>query len=144
MKHLEILDSHGNHNYIYFENCVELTREFVRMYGIIEADGHGLMSEIWDLDAGILLKNDQEVIAGIFLNFSKNSKSILILATFVEETHRNKGIYNKLHLLLDKIGKESGRTEIYCYIHPDNHLMMGHITEKMRYEPVLHLVKRVI
>lgn len=144
MNHLEILDSHEHYQYVFMNNCEELAKEYSRMYGIIKASGHALASDSWPLDAGILLKNDQEIIAGAFFNLSKSSNSILIHIIFVEEIYRKKGIYTKLHSLIDRLGKESNRTEIYSYIHTANQIMQEYLMRKIGYKPVMQLVKREI
>ena len=144
MNHLEILDSHGSYQYVFMNNCEVLTTEYNRMYGIIKDNGHALASDAWTLDAGILLKTDQEIIAGSFFNLSKSSSSILIHIIFVEEAHRKKGIYTKMHSLIDRLGQETGRKNIYSYVHQKNEIMQDYIIEKIGYEPVMQLVKREI
>jgi RimJ/RimL family protein N-acetyltransferase len=125
-------------------DCEELSNEYNRMYSIIKANGHALSSDVWSLDAGILLKNDQEIIAGSFFNLSKSPRSILIHIIFVEEQYRKQGIYTKMHSLIDRLGKEMNRTEIYSYIHADNQIMQKHLIEKIGYKTVMQLVKREI
>jgi RimJ/RimL family protein N-acetyltransferase len=144
MNNLQILDTYKNYQYIYLDNCEELSNEYNRMYGIIKANGHALASDSWPLDGGILLKNDSEVIAGAFLNFSKSSNSILIHIIFVEDQYRQQGIYTNIHSLIDILGKELGRSSIYSYIHSENQIMQEHIMKKIGYEPIMQLVKRGI
>jgi hypothetical protein len=126
------------------DNCEELSKEYDRMYGIIKASGHALASDAWPLDGGILLKNDNEVIAGAFFNLSKSRGSLLIHIIFVEEQHRKQGIYIKMHSLIDQIGKKLDRSSIYSYIHADNEVMQNHIITKVGYKTVMQLVKREI
>jgi RimJ/RimL family protein N-acetyltransferase len=114
------------------------------MYGIIKANGHVLASDAWPLDGGILLKNDIEVIAGAFFNLSKSSSSILIHIIFVDDRHRQQGIYTKLHSLIDKVGNELNKSSIYSYIHADNQIMNNIVINKVGYKPVMHLVTREI
>lgn len=144
MNHLQTLDSHNGYQYVYLNNCEELENEYNRMYSIIKANGHALASDTWPLDAGILLKNDQEVVAGSFFNLSNIPTRILIHIIFVEEKYRQHGIYTKMHSLINRLGKESNRKEIYSYIHADNRIMQEHLIEKIGYQPVMHLVKRDI
>ncbi len=144
MNHLQILGSHNNYQYVYLNNCEELKNEYNRMYSIIKDNGHALASDTWPLDAGILLKNDLEVVAGSFFNLSKSPTRILIHIIFVEEKCRQQGIYTKLHSLIDSLGKELNRTEIYSYIHADNQIMQKYLIEKIRYQPVMHLMKREV
>jgi len=144
MNHLQILDSYTSYQYIYMNNCEELANEYNRMYSIIKANGHALASDTWPLDAGILLTNDQEIVAGAFFNLSKSPRSILIHIIFVEEEHRKQGIYTKMHSLINRLGKESNRKEIYSYIHASNQIMQDHLKEKIGYKSVMHLVKRDI
>lgn len=144
MNHLEILDSHGPYQYVFMNNCEELTTEYNRMYGIIKANGHALASDAWTLDAGILLKTDQEIIAGSFFNLSKSSSSILIHIIFVEEAHRKKGIYTKMHSLIDRLGKDLGRSNVFSYIHMNNDIMQNHVVDKIGYKPIMQLVRREI
>jgi RimJ/RimL family protein N-acetyltransferase len=144
MNNLQILGSHKSYQYVYMDPCDELSAEYIRMYKIIKANGHALASDSWEVDGGILLKNNNEVIAGSFFNFSKRPSSILINVIFVEEQHRHQGIYTKMHSLIDELGKEKGQTSIYSYIHSDNRVMQEHIMKKIGYETVMHIVKRVI
>ena len=144
MNNLQILGSHINYQYVYMDSCDELSTEYIRMYKIIEANGHALAPEPWSVDGGILLKNNNEVISGSFFNFSKRPGSILINLIFVEEKHRHQGIYTKMHSLIDELGKEQGQTAIYSYIHSNNQSMTNHIMKKIGYETVMHLVKRGI
>lgn len=145
MNNLQILDSHKNYQYVYLDMCEELSNEYYRMYGIVNANGHALASVgTWPLDGGILLKNDSEVIAGAFFNLSKSSITILIHIIFVEDQHRQQGIYTKMHSLIDMLGKELGRSSIYSYIHSENQIMQEHVMKKIGYEPVMQLVKREI
>jgi RimJ/RimL family protein N-acetyltransferase len=144
MNHLQTLGSHNNYQYVYLNNCEELENEYNRMYSIIKSNGHALASDTWSLDAGILLKNEQEVVAGSFFNLSKSPTRILIHIIFVEEKCRQQGIYTKMHSLIDRLGKESNRKEIYSYIHADNRIMQEYLIEKIEYKPVMHLMKREI
>jgi hypothetical protein len=146
MNNTHLLDTFNNYNYVYYESCTDkLSTEYDKMYKKIEASGHttGANSD-WSLDKGILLENDNEAIAGIFLNTNKFKGSILILATFVEEQYRQHGIYKKLHKLLNNIGNDLGKKTVYAYIHRQNTIMNDHIIEKNGYEPVMTLVKRAI
>lgn len=141
---MRILETVNEFSYTYYEVCDKLKLEYDRMYGIIKATGHALASDSWPLDAGILLENKDTIIAGAFFNLSKSQSSILIHIIFVEESHRQQGIYKKMHSLIDMIGKESGRSSIYSYIHAENQVMQQHVVEKIGYKPVMHLVKREI
>jgi hypothetical protein len=114
------------------------------MYGIIKASGHALASDSWSLDAGILLENGNKVIAGGFFNLSKSPTSILIHIIFVEESYRKNGIYTKIHSLIDILGIEQNRHNIYSYVHSKNKIMQEHIVKKIGYEPVMQLVSRQI
>lgn len=145
MKHLYLLDTFKDYNYIYYKNCTnKLQSQYERMYGIIKANGHALASDAWSLDSGILLEKDDEVIAGTFFNLTKSPSSILIHVIFVEEQHRQQGIYTKMHELLNDIGNYLGRKTVYSYIHIQNELMNDHIMKKIGYEPIMQLVKREI
>jgi RimJ/RimL family protein N-acetyltransferase len=115
------------------------------MYDAIKSNGWVIgSSDHWMLDSGILLENDDEIIAGAFFNLNKIKSSILILVIFVDEKYRQNGIYKKLHSLIDEVGKQENRQAVYSYIHVDNKLMNEHIMEKIGYEPVMQLVKRPI
>ena len=146
MNNLQILDSHKNYQYVYLDMCEELSNEYDRMYGIINTNGHVLAMGGWrlPLDGGILLKNESEVIAGAFFNLSKSSVTIFIHIIFVEDQHRQQGIYTKMHSLIDMLGKELGRSLIYSYIHSENQIMQEHVMKKIGYKPVMQLVKRNI
>lgn len=141
---MKILDTYKEFNYHYYEANDKLHNEYDRMYGIIKASGHALASDSWPLDAGILLENDDKVIAGSFFNLSKSSSSILIHIIYVEEEYRKQGIYTKMHQLINIVGKQQNRTNVYSYIHMDNYIMTNHIVDKIGYKPIMQLVKRDI
>lgn len=141
---MKILDTMGDFNYVYYNSCDKLSSEYDRMYGIINATGHSLSSDAWSLDAGILLENNDIVIAGAFLNLTHSDKVVLIHIIFVEEEYRKQGIYLKMHSLIDTVGREFDRHAVYSYIHARNELMNEHIMKKIGYEPVMHLVRRPI
>lgn len=145
MNHLYLLDTFNDYNYIYYKTCTDkLKLQYERMYDIIKNNGHALASDAWSLDSGILLEKDDEVIAGTFFNLTKSPSSILIHVIFVEEQYRRQGIYTKMHELLNVIGKNLDRKNIYSYIHLQNKLMNDHIIDKIGYEPIMQLVKREI
>lgn len=141
---MRTLDNFNDFNYNYYENCDKLRTEYERMYGIIKAAGHALASDSWPLDAGILLENNNNVIAGAFFNLSKSATSILIHVIFVDEKYRQSGIYTKMHTLIDYIGIEQNRHHVYSYIHAKNQIMQEYIMKKIGYETVMHLVTRPI
>jgi hypothetical protein len=142
---MKILDKFKNFNYTYYGKCEKLQTEYNRMYNIIHLNGYTVGSnEHWPLDAGILLENDDEVIAGAFFNLTKIKSSILILAIFVEEKYRKNGIYTKMHSLIDDIGNQDSRQAVYSYIHSKNELMQQHVAKSIGYETVMHLVSRPI
>lgn len=144
MKNLQELGSYKQYSYVYHDYSQTLEKEYDRMYGIIKANGHALASDAWSLDGGILLQHDHEVIAGAFFNLTKNPSSILIHIVFVEEEHRRHGIYKQMHSYIDQLGKETGKKNIYSYIHQKNEIMQDFIIDKIGYEPVMQLVKREI
>jgi hypothetical protein len=141
---MKILDTYNEFSYTYYELCDKLNLEYNRMYGIIKSDGHSLSSNKWPLEAGILLENKNNVIAGAFFNLNNHASSILMLLVFVEEIHRKKGIYKKLHFLVDDLGKKSGKTSVYSYIHVNNSIMQNHVSKSIGYSPVMNLVRRSI
>jgi hypothetical protein len=141
---MRILDTFKEFNYIYYDCNDKLRTEYDRMYSIIKASGNALASDSWPLDAGILLENDNQVIAGSFFNLSKNPNSILIHIIFVEVEYRRLGIYTNMHTLINLLGKQMNRSSIYSYIHMNNHVMTDYIVDKIGYKPVMQLVKRDI
>ena len=142
---MKILDEFKNFNYTYYDSCEKLETEYNRMYNIIKSSGYTVGSnDHWPLDAGILLENDDEVIAGAFFNFNKFKSSILILVIFVEEEHRKNGIYKRMHSLIDDIGIQKNREAVYSYIHSANDLMQQHIAKSIGYKTVMNLVSRPI
>jgi hypothetical protein len=141
---MKTLDNYKEFKYHYYEANDKLRKEYDRMYGIIKASGHALASDSWPLDAGILLENDDKVIAGSFFNLSNSPSSILIHVIFVEEEYRKQGIYTKMHQLINTVGKEQNRTSVYSFIHIDNRVMTNHIVDKIGYKLIMQLVKRDI
>jgi hypothetical protein len=142
---MKILDTFKNFNYTYYNNCEKLQTEYDKMYNKIKASGYTLGSnDHWLLDAGILLENDDEVIAGAFFNLNKIKSSILILIIFVEEEHRKNGIYKRMHSLIDDIGNQENREAVYSYIHSKNDVMQQFVAKSIGYKTVMHLVSRPI
>ena len=142
---MKILDKFKNFNYTYYDKCEKLQTEYNRMYNIIQLNGYTAGSnEYWSLDAGILLEDNNEVIAGSFFNLTKIKSSILILTIFVEKEYRKNGIYTKMHSLIDDIGVRESRQAVYSYIHSKNDLMQQHVAKSIGYETVMHLVSRPI
>jgi hypothetical protein len=142
---MKILDKFKNFNYTYYDKCEKLQTEYNRMYNIIQLNGYTAGSnEYWSLDAGILLEDNNEVIAGSFFNLTKIKSSILILTIFVEKEYRKNGIYTKMHSLIDDIGVRESRRAVYSYIHSKNDLMQQHVAKSIGYETVMHLVSRPI
>jgi hypothetical protein len=142
---MKILDKFKNFNYTYYTDCEKLQSEYIRMYDVIESNGWVIgSSNHWLLEYGILLENNDEVIAGIFFNVSKFESSILILVTFIEEQYRQQGIYKNLHKLLNNIGNDLGKKTVLAHIHHQNNIMNEHIIEKNGYKPVMTLVERQI
>ena len=141
---MRTLDTFQEFNYNYYECCNKLRVEYDRMYEVIKASGHALASDSGSLDAGILLENNDKVIAGAFFNLSKSSTSILIHIIFVDEEYRKSGIYTKIHSLIDILGIEQNRNDVYSYVHSKNKIMQEHIVKKIGYEPVMQLVSRKI
>lgn len=144
MKNLQILDTHHGYSYVYHTYSDVLQKEYDRMYGVIKSNGHALASNAWPLDGGILLQDNVKTIAGAFFNLTKSQSSILIHIIFVEEEYRRQGIYKRMHLLINQLGKESGRTNIYSYVHQSNYIMQKYIVEKIGYKPVMQLMTRQI
>lgn len=145
MNHLQVLDIHDKYKYVYYAQSTDhLVAQHDKMYGLIKAAGHALASDFWPVESGILLENDNEVIAGLFLNLTRSPEVILVHLVFVDSYFRQQGIYTKMHSLVDTIGRRLGRNNVYSYVHVDNELMQNVIMKKIGYEPVLHLVKRVI
>lgn len=141
---MRILGKFENYNYVHYNYCVRLKYYYDEMYNIVKNNGHALMANNWSLDAGILLENQKDVIAGAFYNTTKNSNSILIHIVFVKEEYRRRGIYSALHKFIDNLGKEDNRSNVYSYIHANNNIMNEYICKKIGYSPVMHLVKREI
>jgi hypothetical protein len=138
------LDTYKEFTYIYYESCDKLKSEYDRMYKTLIANGHALESSIWPLESGILLENENEVIAGSFFNLKSRVSSILMYLVFVEEPHRKNGIYKNMHLLVNRLGKEQGKTSIYSYIHLDNSVMQDHVAKNIGYIPLMHVVRKDI
>ena len=140
---MKILDQYKNFNYTYYDTCDKLQIEYNRMFDIITSSGYTVGSnDHWPLDAGILLENDDEVIAGAFFNLNKIKNSILILIIFVEEEHRKNGIYKRMHSLIDGIGNQENREAVYSYIHSKNDVMQQFVAKSIGYKTVMHLVGR--
>ena len=142
---MRTLDTFKEFSYNYYENCDKLRNVYERMFGIIKASGHALTPNEYLLDAGILLEdNNDNVIAGAFLNLSKYATVLIILIIYVDEGHRQSGIYTKIHMLIDQIGIKQSKKQIYSYIHMKNQIMQEHIMKKIGYEPIMQLVSRPV
>ena len=142
---MKILDQYKNFNYTYYDTCDKLQIEYNRMFDIITSSGYTVGSnDHWPLDAGILLENDDGVIAGAFFNITKFKHSIIILAIFVEEEYRKNGIYTTMHSLIDDIGNDQNKQAVYSHIHAKNDLMQQHVAKSIGYETIMHVVRRPI
>jgi V8-like Glu-specific endopeptidase len=102
-----------------------------------------LLSNI-STDCGILIEKNGIVVAGVFLNTSKYSSTIVVLLIFVESSYRHQGLYKKCHELITNLGKKLNKSDIYSYIHENNSLMKDIIMEKIGYTPLMQLVTRKI
>ena len=143
---MKILYKFKNLNYIYYDNCEKLHTEYNRMFDILKSSGYTLGSteDGITLDGGILLENDDSVIAGAFFNFTKYKSAIMILTIFVEEEYRKNGIYTKMHSLIDEIGNDKNKQAVYSHIHSKNDLMQQHVAKSIGYETIMHVVRRPI
>lgn len=144
MNHLDILGSHNKFNYIFHDyhdsksgTSYEYMNEKIKNLGY-------MITPDWSPDKSILLENNEEVIAGIFLNTTKYNKTLLILVAYVEEEFRRQGIYSQLHKFVDMYGLSAGKESVYTYIHCDNTLMTDVVSKKIGYKPVMNLMKRSI
>ena len=144
MKNEDILDTFEDFKYVYYIRNEKLMKNYYEMFAKLKAAGHAIRKDNIPIDSGILLENNSEVIAGCFFNVSKILSVILIDTIFVDQTYRQKGIYKKMHFLLDTIGKELNKKSIYSGIHVNNQIMQENIMKKIGYEIVLHTVKRDI
>lgn len=144
IKNKDILDTFEDFKYVYYIRNEKLIKNYHKMFAELKLAGHMIRKENTPIDRGILLENNNEVIAGCFFNVSKISSVILIDTIFVDQPYRQKGIYKKMHFLLDTIGKNLNKKSIYSSIHIDNQIMQQHVMKKIGYEVVLHTVKRDI
>ena len=133
MKHLDILGQYLNYNYRYYEANDKLSEEYERMKYLVLNETRGT-PDPHSLECGILLENDQEVIAGTFLNLSVNPKVILILNIYVNEEHRRKGIHTAMHTFIDKIALAFDKSSIFSNIHASNKIMVDYIMQKQNYQ----------
>lgn len=146
MKHLDVLGTFENFNYIYYSDKGDkFMEEYNRMYEEIHAAGHALSRDPWPVDTGIILMDDSgKSIAGAFFNLEKYKQTVLLLLIYVNPEFRKKGIYLQLHKLIDFVGKNKGKNRLYSYIHSGNSLMTDYMIERMGYREVMKLVERDI
>jgi hypothetical protein len=144
MNHLEILGTFNEFNYVLYEKAEpKLATECRRGYKLLQDNGN-VVGGKWSLTGGILLESGEKVIAGIFFNTTDYEEAILIHLAFVDEEYRNRGIYRTLHGYIDQVGKQTGKTGVYSYIHLGNKVMVDYICEKIGYKPIMQLVQRPI
>lgn len=98
----------------------------------------------WKTDAGILVIESEEVIAGIYFDLTKYPKAVLINAAYVKPEFRRQGIYTRLHKMVNAVAKNNGKTAVYTYIHSKNDLMNEHVAVKIGYQPVMTLYRREV
>lgn len=144
MNHLDILGTYREFRYVLY-NIVEpnMLQEYNKVCDIIKNNGHSLHSD-WDLTGGIMLENNQEVIASIFYNTTKYRTALLINVAYVEPEYRCQGIYTELHNYVDLVAKQHNMEKIYSYIHANNKPMIDSVMNKIGYSTVMHLVSREI
>jgi N-acetylglutamate synthase-like GNAT family acetyltransferase len=143
MKHLDVLGTFEDYNFIFYEKNERLEYEFTRMQHLVLRETLGVPSQ-FPLEFGILLENNNQVIAGTFLNLSFTKNAILILNIYVDENYRRKGIHTTMHTLIDRIGNQFDKTAIFSNFHASNKIMLDFVAKKQGYEPFSHVVKRNI
>lgn len=141
MKHLEVLGTYNDYQFVYYQANEKLSSEYQRMVNLVLSNTTGFGS-YYGLDAGILLENDQEIIAGAFINLSASNKGLLILTIYVNEEHRRKGIHTAMHTFIDRIANECGKTGVFSNFHSSNKVMLDHVAKKQGYEPIAYVVRR--
>ena len=140
---MRTLDTFKEFNYVFYDTASDkLLQEYDRMFNIVRSTGQALLQE--NIDSGILLENNGNVIAGAFFELNKAPNIILIQIIFVNEEFRKNGIYKKLHSLIDLIGKERNKSGVYSYIHLKNDLMQKTIADKIGYTTIMNIVRRDI
>ena len=143
MKHLQELGLYKNYTYRYYDANDHLASEYEKMKMLVLNETKGA-ADPHQLDLGILLEADNEVIAGAFLNSTMAEKVLLVLNIYVNESHRQQGIYTTLHTFIDQIAKDLGKTKIFSNIHASNKLMVDVIMEKQQYQHFSYIVQRAV
>ena len=94
--------------------------------------------------SSILLEDENEVVAGIFYDLQKSLSSVYILLAVTNDGHRKKGIYKKMHSLIDIIGKSHGRVGVTSFMGLDNDLLTDTIARTVGYKPIFQVMHRPI
>lgn len=105
---------------------------------------HLALNVSWEMDSGILAIDSDKPVGGIFFTKNRYERALLINVAWVDIDFRRRGIYTQLHRLTDEFAKLNSKTEIYSYIHVDNHVMNQHVVEKIGYKPVMTLYSRKV
>lgn len=140
---MDLLGQYKTYNYVFYNANDKLNAEYERMKYLVLNETKGA-ADPHQLDIGILLEDDNEVIAGAFLNSTMSEKVLLILNIYVNESHRRNGIYTKLHQLIDLVARDLGKTKIFSNIHASNKLMVDVIMEKQHYQHFSYIVHRSV
>lgn len=141
-----VLGVFEDYSYVYYSQPTEKFRQYyMDSFREVFDAGMSVTAEPLEITGGILLENDNGIIAGIFYLFNPlHKKSILIRMARVDPNYRRKGIHTKLHSLLDVIGNSLGKTEVWSTIHVNNRIMTDVIIDKLGYEPMMQIVCRQI
>ena len=98
----------------------------------------------FQIDGAILLEDENEVVAGIFYDLQKSLSSVYILLAVTNDGHRKKGIYKKMHSLIDVVGKSHGRVGVTSFMGLDNNLLTDTIARTVGYKPIFQVMHRPI
>jgi hypothetical protein len=151
---LEVFDQYCFNHYSYYNASFEfediessdnrILTIFKGMYQRYLDNGGAHIRGTLNIDGAILLENDNEVIAAIFYDLQRSVSNIYILLAFTEPNHRMKGIYKKLHSLIDIVGKDHGRVGVTSFIGVHDQVMLNTIAKNIGYTHLYQVVYRPI
>jgi len=151
---LEVFEQYTFNHYSYYNVSFEfeniktsndrVVTIFKDMYQRYLDSGGVHISGTMHIDGAIFLENDNEVIAAIFYELQKSMSNIYILLAFTEPEHRMKGLYKKLHNLIDTVAKEHGRAGVISFISVHDTTMLNTIAKNVGYEHLYQVVYRPI
>ena len=131
------IEKYLDYDYFLFNNSnLYLIEEYEKMFEKYKNDTGDYLSRARSsqVDGGVLLKKENEIIAGIFFHSKSYVADIVIHLAYVNDEHRGHRIHQQLHKCLDIIAKSLNRKQVYSTILQTNKQMIDHAGPRVGYK----------